>query len=178
MLLGLSPALVGCSSGWLGRRQAAPVGLSPGSNRLDPALSGNGRYLASVLEERGRVRLVLQEQPGGAVVPLRHWRGREPHSSPSLSWNGRYVAGLMQQGPRRLAVVEDRLTGRLLRLPLPGQGSPVRLSLAPDAGRLAVQVVKQGQWQVEVLDLSGVLEPDRPGGTTAVGGGPDRGEAN
>ncbi|SBO44683.1 Tol biopolymer transporter periplasmic protein [Cyanobium sp. NIES-981] len=147
------------------------MGFTASSNRLDPALSGNGRYLASVLESGGKARLVLQEQPGGAVVPLRHWRGREPHSSPALSWSGRYVAGLVQEGPQRLALLEDRLTGRLLRLRLPGQGSPVRLSLAPDASRLAIQLVSQGQWQVEVLDLSGVLEPDPPAGSGAVGGG-------
>jgi hypothetical protein len=154
------------------------VGLGAAANRLDPALSGNGRYLASVLESGGRARLVLQEQPGGAVVPLRHWRGREPHSSPALSWNGRYVAGLVQQGPQRLALLEDRLTGRLLRLRLPGQGSPTRLSLAPDATSLAVQLVQQGQWRVEVLDLSGVLEPDRPGASRVSGGGPVPGSRN
>ena len=50
--------------------------------------------------------------------------------------------------------------------------TPVRLSLAPDATRLAVQVVRAGQWQVELLDLAGVVEPDNPGATTTRGGGP------
>jgi hypothetical protein len=147
------------------------VGFGPDSSRLDPALSGNGRYLASVLESGGRARLVLQEQPGGRVVPLRHLRGREPHSSPSLSWNGRYIALLVQQGPQRMALLEDRLSGRLVRLPLRANTMPVRVSLAPDATRVALQVVRSGQWQIELLDLSGLVEPDRPGGTPAIGGG-------
>lgn len=167
----LNLGLGGCSSGWIGRRPASPTGFGAQGNRLDPALSGNGRYLASVLENQGRARVVLQEQPGGRVIPLRHLRGREPHSSPSLSWNGRYIAVLVQQGPRRVPLLEDRLTGRLVRLPQPGNAAPVRLSLAPDASRLALQLVRQGRWQVEVLELGGVIEPDLPGGSQAIGGG-------
>ena len=58
----------------------------------------------------------------------------------------------------------DRLTGRL-HPPLPGGRDPIRLSLAPDARRLALQVADRGQWRVEVLDLSDLLEPDRAAGT-------------
>ena len=63
-------------------------------------------------------------------------------------------------------MVLDRLNGRLHPLPLPGGRDPVRLSLAPDARRLALQVADQGQWRVEVLDLSELLEPDPPPGPT------------
>lgn len=38
------------------------------------------------------------------------------------------------------------------------------LSLAPDARELAVQTAEQGRWQVEVFNLSELLEPDRAGG--------------
>lgn len=176
LALGIAWSLGGCQGPWFGRRSAAPVGWSADSNRLDPALSGNGRFLASVLENGGRSRVVLQEQPSGKVLPLRHLRRHEPHSSPSLSWNGRYIAALVQQGPRRVPLLEDRLTGRLVWLPLPGNAAPVRISLAPDAGRIAVQLVRAGQWQVEILDLRGVLEPDRPAGATAVG--PPSGEGS
>ena len=34
----------------------------------------------------------------------------------------------------------------------------------PDARRLALQVADQGQWRVELLDLSELLEPDRAAG--------------
>ena len=88
----------------------------------------------------------------------------QPHSSPSLSWNGRYLALITQRGPRRLAVVTDRLNGRVHQLPLPGGRDPIRLSLAPDARRLALQVTDRGLWRVELLDLSDLLEPDRSAG--------------
>lgn len=106
------------------------------------------------------------------MVPLRHFRGHEPHSSPSLSWNGRYVAGLVQQGSQRVIVIEDRANGQLHRLPLPGDRSPVKLSMAPNGQRLALELVQTGQRRVELLDLSGLLEPDRPSGERVLGGSP------
>jgi Tol biopolymer transport system component len=159
--------LNGCAAGRV--RQARGPGLADGS-RLDPALSGDGRLLASLLEREGGVRLILQEQPAGSLRAIR-LRGRQPHRSPSLSWNGRYLAVLVQDGGQRRAVIEDRLTGRLLRLPLPAVSQPERLSLAPDGSRLAVQVLRGGQWRVQVFDLSRLLEPDLPPGRLVLGGG-------
>ena len=100
----------------------------------------------------------------GSLRSVPQLRRHQPHSSPSLSWNGRYLALITQRGKRRLAVILDRLNGRLHPLPLPGGRDPVRLSLAPDARRLALQVADQGQWRVELLDLSDLLEPDRAAG--------------
>lgn len=61
-------------------------------------------------------------------------------------------------------MIEDRQTNRLLPLPLPGGREPVRLSLAADGQRLALQLVAAGRWRVEVFELGGVLEVDLPGG--------------
>jgi len=119
----------------------------------------------------GRATLLLQEQPSGRVVPLRHLQRHQPHRSPSLSWNGRYVAVLVQEGPRRLAVIEDRATGRLHRLPLPGDQQPERLSLSPDARRLALELLRGGLPRVQVFELANLLEPDMPGGLSVQGGG-------
>ena len=107
---------------------------------------------------------MLLRQENGTIQPVPQLRRHQPHSSPSLSWNGRYLALITQRGQRRLAVVLDRLNGRLHPLPLPGGRDPIRLSLAPDARKLALQVADQGQWRVEVLDLSELLEPDRAAG--------------
>ncbi len=170
MHLLLSGLLSGCDTSLISfsRRSAGGGGLLAGNSRQEPALSGNGRWLATVIERNGRLSLLLQRQPDGRVVPLRQIRGHEPHSSPTLSWNGRYVAALVQQGNQRLAVIEDRASGRLHRLTLPGERIPVRLSLAPDGQRLAVELMQEGQRRVELLDLTNLLEPDRPAGQ-AVG---------
>ena len=160
----------GCGSWSWQRRPAASAGWGA-AERQDPALSGDGRWLASIVDQGGRATLLVQEQPSGRSLRLRHLEGHQPHRSPSLSWNGRYVAVLIQQGSRRLAVVEDRLSGRLQRLPLPADLEPERLSLSPDGQRLAIQLLRQGRQQVQLFDLSPLLEPDRPGGLTSVGGG-------
>lgn len=162
--------LAGCadpgfqSGGWLSRRQASAGALLGSEQLRDPALSGDGRLLASISERQGRSNVILQEQPSGRLLPLRHLRGHHPHRSPALSWNGRYLAVLMQQGMQTVAVVEDRLRGQLLRLPAPAGASVERLSLAPDGQTVALQLVQAGQQRVQVFDLSGLLEPDRAGG--------------
>ncbi|MFM1812038.1 MAG: hypothetical protein RLZZ336_976 [Cyanobacteriota bacterium] len=158
--------------GWLGRRQAPAGALGGSEQRRDPALSGDGRLLASISERQGRSTVMLQEQASGRLLPLRHLRGHGPHRSPSLSWNGRYLAVLMQQGMQTVAVVEDRLQGQLLRLPAPAGASLERLSLAPDGQTLALQLVQAGQQRVQVFDLSGLLEPDRAGGRRISDPGP------
>ncbi len=114
--------------------------------------------------------MVLQEQPSGRVVPLRHLQRRQPHRSPSLSWTGRYLAVLVQQGSRTVAVIEDRATGRQHPLALPGGLEPERISLAPDARRIAFELVRGGRSSVQLFDLSALLEPDWPGGRPEVGG--------
>ncbi len=149
----------GCS----GRSQRAPGSLLP-EQQQEPALSGDGSKLAVIADQRGRATVQLKDLRDGRALPLRHLNRNQPHSSPSLSWNGRYLAVIIQRGNRRLVLVEDRLSGRAHPLRLPSGRSPARLSLAPNARRLAVQTAERGRWQVEVLDLSGVLEPDNPGG--------------
>lgn len=166
----LALMLGGCDALGLGNRRAAPSAGLAAANRSDPALSGDGRLLASLIEQDGRLRMILQEQDSGRQLPLRHWRGHTPHGSPALSWNGRYLAGLVQQGSQRRVVVDDRLSGRFWRLPLVGGGEAQRLSLAPDGQRLAVEVLRDGQRQVQVFALDGVLEPDQPAGRSLLGG--------
>ncbi|MDM7953917.1 MAG: Tol biopolymer transporter periplasmic protein [Cyanobium sp. CZS 25K] len=141
------------------------------SDRQDPALSGNGRVLASVVRRDGRDTVLLQEQPSGKLLPLRHLGRLQPHSSPSLSWNGRYLALLVQRGPERQAVIEDRATGRLHRLPLPGSPVPESLSLAADGRRIAIATEGEGRSRVQLYDLTALLEPDLPAGLPVTGAG-------
>ena len=133
-------------------------------NQRDPAVSGNGEKLALIVDYQGRPSVELRDLRNGKVLPLRHLSRNQPHSSPSLSWNGRYIAVIGQRGVRRLVLIEDRLTGRSHHLPLPGDRTPVRLSLSPDASQLALQIADKGQWRIELFDLSGKIEPDQPVG--------------
>jgi hypothetical protein len=69
-------------------------------------------------------------------------------------------------------VIEDRVSGRLHRLPLPGDQQPERLSLSPDGRRIALEVLRNGRSMVQVFDLGPLLEADLPGGFPVRGGGP------
>jgi len=151
-----------CSMPWGIRRQPGPRGpLGLGAeSRQDPALSGDGRLLASLMLRSGRSTVVLQDRRSGQMFPLPLLRGQQPHSSPSLSWNGRYLALLVWRGGRRQVVINDRATNRLLPLPLRGDQDPQRLSLAPDGRHLALELLEGGQTRVEVFDLGEWLEPD------------------
>jgi hypothetical protein len=141
-------------------------------DREDPALSGDGRLLASIVPRGGQPMVVLQEKAGGRLLPLRQLRGDPPHRSPSLSWNGRYLAVLAGPARRRLALIEDRASGRLHRLMLPADLEPERLSLSPDARRLAIEAQQGGRVRIRLFDLTPLLEPDPPAGLTVRGGGP------
>ena len=173
-LLGLVLLLQSCSLPWGVRRQPSPLGgLGLGSeSRQDPALSGDGRHLASLVLRSGRSTVLLQDRRSGQGLPLHLLRGQQPHSSPSLSWNGRYLALLVWRGGRRQVVINDRATNRLLPVPLRGDREARRLSLAPDGRHLAVELVEGGQSRVEVFNLGEWLEPDPVPGSLLQGPGP------
>ena len=173
-LLGLVLLLQSCSLPWGIRRQPSPPGgLGLGSeSRQDPALSGDGRLLASLVLRSGRSTVLLQDRRSGQTMPMPLLRGQQPHSSPSLSWNGRYLALLVWRGGRRQVVINDRATNRLLPLPLRGDREARRLSLAPDGRHLAVELVEGGQSRVEVFNLGEWLEPDPVPGSLLQGPGP------
>lgn len=171
LLIVLTLPLTACGS-WPGMRRSAGTGALGDRNREDPALSSQGRILASVMPRGGRPSVVLQEQPSGRLLPMGPLNRWTPHRSPSLSRNGRYLALLVQHGERSLPVIWDRASGQLHRLPLQPDQEAVRLSLSPEGRRLAIEVWREGRARVRLFDLSGLLEPDLPGGLRVQGGGP------
>ena len=171
LLVGLTLTLSACSS-WPGLRRNAGTASLGDRNREDPALSGQGRILASVMPRGGRPTVVLQEQPSGRLLPMGPLNRWTPHRSPSLSRNGRYLALLVRQGQRSLPVIWDRASGQLHRLPLPPGQEVERLSLSAEGRTLAIEVWRDGRSSLRLFDLSGLLEPDLPGSLRVSGGGP------
>ncbi len=133
-------------------------------SKEDPSLSGNGQKLAYIIDKNGRPTVQLIDVQSGRLIPLRHLSRYQPHSSPSLSWNARYIAVVAQKGSRRRVIIEDRLRGRHHQLPIPLEKLPVRISLAPDASKLALQIVQNGKWRIELYDLTGKLDLDQLNG--------------
>ena len=171
VLIGLALTLSACGF-WPGLRRSAGTASLGDRNREDPALSGQGRILASVMPRGGRPTVVLQEQPSGRLLPMGPLTRWTPHRSPSLSRNGRYLALLVRQGQRSLPVVWDRASGQLHRLPLPPGQEAERLSLSPEGRTLAIEIWRDGRSSLRLFDLGGLLEPDLPGGLRVSGGGP------
>ena len=171
VLIGLTLTVSACGF-WPGLRRSAGTASLGDRNREDPALSGQGRILASVMPRGGRPTVVLQEQPSGRLLPMGPLNRWTPHRSPSLSRNGRYLALLVRQGQRALPVVWDRASGQLHRLPLPPGQEAERLSLSPEGRTLAIEIWREGRSSLRLFDLSGLLEPDLPGGLRVSGGGP------
>lgn len=147
----------------LGACQPPPAVPGETADQDQPALSGDGRLLAMVVDQAGRPTVRLVERASGRSLPLGPLNRGQPHRSPSLSWNGRYLALIRQRGERSEVVLLDRALGRLLPLPLPADRLPEQLSLAPDARRLAVESLRDGRSSIDLLELSG-LEPDLPAG--------------
>jgi len=154
------------AAGCNGTRRPPIADLPAGVSQREPALSGNGRYLASVIDLHGRPTVRLQDLSQGRLLPLAQILHRHrPHSSPSLSWNGRYLALITQRGRGRLALIHDRRTRRVHPLRLPASQQPIKLSLAPNADSVALQTLDRGRFKVTLLDLTGLLEQDRAPGT-------------
>ncbi|MFM7315190.1 MAG: Tol biopolymer transporter periplasmic protein [Cyanobium sp.] len=170
LLLGLTLPLTSCGT-WPGLRRSAGTASLGERNREDPALSSQGRVLASLLPRAGQQTVLLQEQPSGRLLPMGPLNRGTPHRSPSLSRNGRYLAVLLRQGERSLPVIWDRASGQLHRLPLPAGLEAERLSLSPDGRTLAIEVWQEGRSSVRLFALSGLLEPDLPAGLAIEGGG-------
>lgn len=171
LLCVMTLTLSACVS-WPGLRRSAGTAALGDRNREDPALSAEGRILVSVMPRRGKPTVVLQQQPSGRLLPVGPLNRWTPHRSPSLSRNGRYLALLVQQGERSLPVIWDRASNQLHRLPLPPGQAAERLSLSPEGRRLAIEVWRDGRSSLRLFDLSGLLEPDLPGGLRVQGGGP------
>lgn len=171
LLCVMTLTLSACVS-WPSLRRSAGTAALGDRNREDPALSAEGRILVSVMPRRGKPTVVLQQQPSGRLLPVGPLNRWTPHRSPSLSRNGRYLALLVQQGERSLPVIWDRASNQLHRLPLPPGQAAERLSLSPEGRRLAIEVWRDGRSSLRLFDLSGLLEPDLPGGLRVQGGGP------
>ncbi len=138
------------------------------SSQTDPAISGNGNRLALIVDKNGRASIQLRDLQNSRLLPIRYLSRYQPHSSPSLSWNGRYVAVIGYKGTRRIVIIEDLISGKVHFLRTARQLSPVRLSMSPDASKLALQFIDKGKWRIQLFDLSKIIELDIPQGGIGV----------
>ncbi len=129
-------------------------------SQADPALSGDGKKIALIVNRNGKPSVQLKNLKTGKILSLLHLSKYQPHSSPSLSWNGRYLAVIGHMGKRKMVILEDRMKRRMHKLSIPQGLIPIRISLSPHARKLAIQSRYSDEDKLYIYDLSNTLEAD------------------
>ena len=122
------------------------------NSRRDPSLGG--RWLASLGQRNGRERVELIDLRSRSPVPLPGLNRADAQPiSVSVSADGQRLAVVQQREDRTELVVYRRNIGATQRLPLDPPGVPRNVSLDGSGRRLAVQVSRNGRWDVDLIRL-------------------------
>ena len=122
------------------------------NSRRDPSLGG--RWLASLGQRNGRERVELIDLRTRSSVPLPGLNRSDAQPiSVSVSADGQRLAVVQQREDRTELVLYRRNIGAIQRLPLDPPGVPRSVSLDGAGRRLAVQVSRNGRWDVDLIRL-------------------------
>lgn len=144
--------------------------LPPGVGELDsqyndeqPALSGDGRYVAFVSNRNGTRAILMYDLRQRLFVNLPRLNRRDAIAeSPSLSYSGRYIAYVASDNARPEIEVYDRATQQPQVLSLGYRGWFRNPSISPDGRYVAFESGSRGQWDIEVFDRGPNVELDIP----------------
>ncbi len=158
--MGLLSLVVACTPA------SAPVGSQELNSRYDdeqPALSGDGRFLALVSNREGSrgIRVFDIQQQQFLNLPLINRRDAIAEM-PSLSYTGRYIVYMASDRARPEIELYDRATQQVQVLTTGYRGWVRNPSISPDGRYVAFQTSIRGQWDIEVLDRGANIELDRP----------------
>lgn len=150
--LALGLALGGC----LGGMPVPMAGLNrqlelAGSNR-DPSLAG--RWLAVISGSGGRERVLLLDLARQLPVPLPGLN--RPDAQPlsvSVDASGERLAVVRHLEGRTELVLYRRNLQSLQPIPISPAGVPLAAALRADGRELAVQVSRNGLWQVDLVQI-------------------------
>ncbi|MBW4559013.1 MAG: PD40 domain-containing protein [Trichormus sp. ATA11-4-KO1] len=132
-----------------------------------PALSGNGRFLAFISHRNGSHQLLvydLAEQQFIRTPGLN--RPQTIAESPSLSYTGRYIAYLTSDQGRPVVALYDRAMQKSQILTPTYRGWIRNPGISPDGRYVVFETASRGQWDIEVLDRGPNIELDIPNGAT------------
>lgn len=131
-----------------------------------PALSGNGRYLAFVSNRGGSSRIALYDLRTKRLVELPSIeRGDAIAESPSLSYTGRYMVYVSSDRGRAEIELYDRISRRIQVLTGAYRGWVRNPNISADGRYIVFETGRRGQWDIEVLDRGPNIELDRADGT-------------
>ncbi len=162
MRLSLTGLVVACSP-------ANPVQTTTTLNSRytdeQPALSGNGRFLAFVSNRDGDRKIVMYDLRTRQFVNLpRLNRPDAIAEHPSLSLTGRYMVYISSDQGRPSVALYDRVTKRSEILTANYRNWVRNPRVSPDGRYIVFETSRRGQWDIEVLDRGPNIELDLPNG--------------
>ncbi|ALB41402.1 MULTISPECIES: TolB family protein [Nostocales] len=162
LIFGLTSLLISCSA------DNIPLGVTSLNSRYteeQPAISGNGRFLAFVSNRSRYQQLLLYDLENQSFIPTpRLNRQSVIIESPSLSYTGRYICYITSDQGRPVVALYDRASQQSQVLTPTYRGWVRNPSISPDGRYIAFESSSRGQWDIEVLDRGPTIELDIPNG--------------
>ncbi len=162
IIVGFAFIIGGCTPGNLGSISSS---LNSRYNDEQPAISGDGRWVAMVSNRYGRREILLFDVQQQSFVDLPGLnREGAIADSPSLSRTGRYLVYISSIQGRPDIFLYDRAT-RQSKLLTQGYRSWLRNpKISPDGRYVVFETARRGQWDIEIIDLGPNIEIDQPDG--------------
>lgn len=130
-----------------------------------PALSGDGQFVAFVSNRDGDRKIVMYDLQKRQFVNLPQLnRQGAIAENPSLSRTGRYIVYMASDQGRPEIQLYDRITQRSQVLTTGYSGWIRNPSISPDGRYIVFETSRRGQWDIEVLDRGANVELDIPDG--------------
>jgi Tol biopolymer transport system component len=164
LIFGLTSLLISCAA------DNIPTGVTSLNSRYaeeQPALSGNGRFLAFISNRSRHQQLLVYDLESQSFISTPGLNRQSAIAeSPSLSYTGRYICYITSDQGRPVVALYDRASQRSQIL-TPSYRSWVRNpSISPDGRYVVFESSSRGQWDIEVLDRGPTIELDIPNGAT------------
>ena len=123
------------------------------NSHRDPSLGI--RWLACLSNYKGKEKIELIDLRKRRVVPLPglNWSDAQPISV-SVSANGQRLALVRQRNGQTELLIYKRRSGSLQKLDITPNGVPRNVSLDADGRILAVQVSRNGRWDIDLIRLT------------------------
>ncbi|WP_198139120.1 TolB family protein [Crocosphaera chwakensis] len=150
-------------------RPEPPATLNSRYNDQQPALSGDGRWLALVSNRNSSNEILLYDLRSEKFMDLPGLnQSNVILESPSLSRTGRYLVYISSVQGRPDVALYDRATRRA-ELLTQGYRNWVRNpQISADGRYIVFETARRGQWDIEVLDRGPLIELDIPDGTPVI----------
>lgn len=138
-----------------------PAVLNSRYTNEQPALSGDGQFVAFVSNRDGDRKIVMYDLQKRHFVDLPGLNRPDAIAeNPSLSRTGRYMVYITSAQGRPEVELYDRVTRRSEAITRSYRGWVRNPSISPDGRYIVFETSRRGQWDIEVLDRGSNIELD------------------